>query len=607
MVTYEDVSQEEKLIELFKQNDKRGKGTISKEKLVRVMQAISIGSSRQLTENDFQAVLASKWKNDKRICYAEFVHWLAQASIANEPKNEDVPQRHLVLHFDINKTCIMSDRLAGKGEESVVNEILANTSWGLCEDDGWKLITEEPSFLRPPNPAGPNEPKLVSYAEYAESVHPGRDKRKHRTKLTTSFTKEGQPGAALAWYTRELVDKLRNPDGTFRLLIPSFFHLLVSLKKAKRSFALCFRTFGEDLADVAEELNSFCEGRHPLFPGHRMDGSDGDPDFRLNLNDPRTFGTFHRTSECDSLVLGTLEQPGEGKHRDAKDRSLRFYDSFAGIRETLSGGDACRDYLWELLRVPGTAGFRDHFQFWKHCHNTSDGGKLFYYKPSRKTNQHEVFFDDNIRYEDAHIIQPVNLLNPAKRTWVISLLQRHLCKVEPLQVIHDKEYFIKELARLEDGYERHLLLLERIRRILFDLAKVHRDLKHSWMARRSRGRLSWYDCWSGFRREDCDFSHTVDDDCEGDDEIYVDATHYRADELSKAVDTFRQQESTFRRSRTSGAIHGSSRSPHADGRSRQHVSALKYSSQLDDHISTQSRSPRQKSPRNAARFATSHQ
>jgi len=552
MVTCEDSTQEAKLIYIFGQNDKRDKGTISREKLIRVMQAISVGTSCSLTENDFQAVLASRWKNDNRIRYADFVHWLAEASSVHEPQNDEVPQRHVILHFDINKTCIMSDRLAGKNEESVVNEILANTSWGLCEDDVWKIRTEEePTFRRPPNPAGPTEPKLVSYAEYAELVHPGRDKRKLRTKLTTSFTKEDQPGARLAWYTKELVDKLRNPDGKFRLLIPSFFNLLVALKKTKRSFALCFRTFGEDLTDVAEELNSFCEGRHPLFHGHRMDGSDGDPDFRLNLRAPRTFGTFHRTSECDSLVLGTLEQPGEGKYRDAKDRSLKFYGNITGISEIVSGDDACRDYLWDLLSVPGTTGFRDHFQYWKHCHNTSAGGKLFYYKPSRTTNRHEVFFDDNIRYEDAHIVQPVNMLNPLKRTWVISLLQRHLCKVEPLQVIHDKEYFIKELARLEEGYERHLLLLERIRRILFDFAKVHKDLKHSWNVRRSRERLSWYDCWSGLRLEDCDVSHTVDDDCEGEEEIYVDATHSGMDALAKAFDSFRMQEATFNRSPSS--------------------------------------------------------
>jgi hypothetical protein len=433
----------------------------------------------------------------------EFVQWLAEptgtdASVCasiDEPRAE----RHLVLYFDINKTCIMSDRLAGKSEEAVVNEILANTSWGLQTADGWHLCTDEPIFLRPTNVDGQ---KYISYAEYIEIINPGRDKRKLRTSLTTCFTKEGHPGHRLAQMNADLVSKLRNPDGSFRLLIPSFFHLLVSLKKAKRSFALCFRTFGEDLLDVAEELNIFCEGRHPMFPGHRMDGTDGHPDYRLHLADQASWGTFHRTPECDSLVLGTTDQPGEGMYRDVKDRSISFYKTLEEDFTIISGRETCRKYLWDLHGRPGTSGFRDCFQFWKHCHNTSDGGKIFFFTPKRSTNRHEVFFDDNIRYEDAHIVQAVNVKRPDNRTWVVPLLQRHLCKVEPLQVIHDKDYFVKELQRLEEGYERHLQLLDRIQGILREFAKVHQEIKQSWSLRRRDRLASWYDCWSGLRRED---------------------------------------------------------------------------------------------------------
>jgi hypothetical protein len=30
-------------------------------------------------------------------------------------------------------------------------------------------------------------------------------------------------------------------------------------------FALQFRTFGEDVNEVAQEFNAFCEGKHPLY------------------------------------------------------------------------------------------------------------------------------------------------------------------------------------------------------------------------------------------------------------------------------------------------------------------------------------------------------
>lgn len=531
---YPATLEESNLIDLFKKSDPDGNGTISRERLARVMKDVCCDTVPQISSTEFEAVLARTWQGCNVINYVEFVHWLAQGSreLPELPLAPAKPRRHLVLFFDINKTCIMSDRLAGKSEECIINEILANTSWGLSGESGWVLRTSEPTLFRPANADGPDAPELQSYAEHCERLHPGRDHRKLRTKLTTSFTKENQPGQALASNTADLVAKLRNADGTFQLLIPSFLCLLVELKKTRRSFSLCFRTFGEDMADVAAEMNLFCEGRHPMFYGHRMDGSDGDPDYRLHLSNPDVFGTFHRTSEVDSLVLGSLEQPGEGKYRDAEDKTLTFYDSISGVHKIISGREAIRKHFWDLHGKPGTSGFRDYFGFWKQQHNTSAGGKLFFYKPSRSTNRHEMFFDDNIRYNDAHIVQPVNVLLPNKkkrgRTFCIRLMSQHLCKVEPLQVIHDRMYFVKELAKLEDGYETHLCLCERIRRILSQFAQIHKDLKNSWSIRRSEDRLQWYDCWSGFRHEDHEISCTADDDEEGaeKDEVYIDPTRY---------------------------------------------------------------------------------
>ena len=104
------------------------------------------------------------------------------------------------------------------------------------------------------------------------------------------------------------------PNGSDCKLIPSFFDLLVHLKRSGRSFTVCFRTFGEDLPSVAEDYNNFCEGKHPLYPDVRMDGSDGSPDYRFSVTDgSKTCGTFHRDDNTISLILGTLEQAGEGE------------------------------------------------------------------------------------------------------------------------------------------------------------------------------------------------------------------------------------------------------------------------------------------------------
>lgn len=74
-------------------------------------------------------------------------------------------------------------------------------------------------------------------------------------------------------------------EGKFNL-VPSFFKLLNGLKKAKREFAIVFRSFGNELPDVIWEFNKFCNGEHPCFNGNQVplmkfDGVKGVKDLRL--------------------------------------------------------------------------------------------------------------------------------------------------------------------------------------------------------------------------------------------------------------------------------------------------------------------------------------
>merc|ERR1719158_1696578 len=108
--------------------------------------------------------------------------------------------------------------------------------------------------------------------------------------------------------------------------MPSFYELLVQLKQRGQPFSVVFRTFGEDLEAVVADLNAFCEGKNPCFPDVKMDGSDGDPDYRIKLDKPSQWGTWHYDEVgCLSLIMGTIEQAGEGKYKKEKDRSLDFY------------------------------------------------------------------------------------------------------------------------------------------------------------------------------------------------------------------------------------------------------------------------------------------
>eukprot|EP00438_Fugacium_kawagutii_P017283 Skav213680 [mRNA] locus=scaffold491:352668:357763:- [translate_table: standard] len=144
---------------------------------------------------------------------------------------------------------------------------------------------------------------------------PGPDRRKERQKYKGAFTSPGSAGESMVHQHKNLCRQLIYPDGSPVQVVHAFFRLLVELKRSKRSFSLIFRSFGEDLELVAKELNDFCEGNHPLFPGFRMDGSDGEPDYRFDINHPDRFGNFHIEQEELHLVLGTIEQPGEGRFK----------------------------------------------------------------------------------------------------------------------------------------------------------------------------------------------------------------------------------------------------------------------------------------------------
>lgn len=75
-------------------------------------------------------------------------------------------------------------------------------------------------------------------------------------------------------------------DGKY-FLIPGFFRLMSSLKKAKREFAIVLRSFGTELADVIREMNAFCAGEHPCFNGRnntplmKFDGSKNNKNFKV--------------------------------------------------------------------------------------------------------------------------------------------------------------------------------------------------------------------------------------------------------------------------------------------------------------------------------------
>jgi hypothetical protein len=57
----------------------------------------------------------------------------------------------------------------------------------------------------------------------------------------------------------------------------------------------------------------------------------------------------------------------------------------------------------------------------------------------------QIFFDDNIRYTDAKIVDARSRIQPSKALNIHWLLQAHLVRAEPLEAIIEADYFIHQV------------------------------------------------------------------------------------------------------------------------------------------------------------------
>lgn len=258
--------------------------------------------------------------------------------------------QQLCVHFDINKTIILSDASSGKGFLASVQSLLSECCWGYFRSDkpkeertvhDWVPFIEFPPSATPPivgkdiSLLGFEHCLITTFGTFVED-HTTLTKQQQKlvkTNFVTQYETEEDKaiGVGKGMYMSEkghyqsLLDKLRISDeGLERLtqwtathydekdsisylnsgyyhILPSFFHTLTHfaalVRQSRYDVRIVFRSFGVDIANVAHEVNLFCEGKHPLFVcDPPLDGTDSDKlDFRLRL--PNNSGSFLRTGK----------------------------------------------------------------------------------------------------------------------------------------------------------------------------------------------------------------------------------------------------------------------------------------------------------------------
>jgi len=436
------------------------------------------------------------------------------------------PQRKLLLHFDTNKTILLADASKRFSKEILLMELCAGYSWGKLEGEGdeavWRL--SHPKFAAHQPGEG-----MMSYKQYLENIqYPDKtgeeeeaneeariafnktQKEKRRQEMQ-SFIKPSGPGIKLkadfdklnrdinlpkaaieelgvkAGNQREdgnnsmnMDDDSKNEyaynkdpfteifkDGKYNIL-PSFFKMMINLKKMKREFAIVFRSFDTELQNIIYEFNKFCEGNHPCFNGRhsfplaRFDGSKGSKNFII---DDKNTGVMYRESsniEDTSLVTGTLSRlPNKDKtletlyKEEVKNGSVKIFRESANVHLALT----------ESLKDSCGFAIQDDFVFWN-----QNGCRLDCAKPlivdSHDYNTLQIFFDDNVHDDETSIVDCRDLVNKTQ-IHPRDAINKYTVKVDTLAAINDQNYFFKvieacekvrqeEIDRIEHGVEEEI-------------------------------------------------------------------------------------------------------------------------------------------------------
>lgn len=402
----------------------------------------------------------------------------------------NMTRRRVVLHFDLNRTILMSDAAGGRSMENTVNYLLSECTWGYVNPSRpseWICVSKA-CTINPPELKS-NKNHLITYKQFVDDAHPyqsigslansdvdqiqatNRIVKKQRTALQSAFTSgKDAPGSPVHDSFIKVMQNLYFPIGKQRetaqelaatmpasclqeawsagryYLLPSFLHFLSFLTspqvhEKKLDVKLVFRTFGNDLVDVANELELLVDGHHPMgFPAL--------PErFRLKL-EPKAqcVGTFYRDgfdAAGTALAVGTLVKVPFPTtfNEESEDVPLHFYAALKNSEvKVVRGFQSIQQTIEGMLQNASTVALRDYWEWWSAHAEDHRYGKLLLIDDKQKDDI-VVFFDDHIESHDAHIVDVRDVESGVPIDFVKSR-GKFLERVEPFAAITDTNYFV---------------------------------------------------------------------------------------------------------------------------------------------------------------------
>eukprot|EP00930_Biecheleria_cincta_P055421 TRINITY_DN41740_c0_g1_i1.p1 TRINITY_DN41740_c0_g1~~TRINITY_DN41740_c0_g1_i1.p1 ORF type:complete len:1506 (-),score=256.24 TRINITY_DN41740_c0_g1_i1:248-4735(-) len=401
-------------------------------------------------------------------------------AIGSEP-DQDSLLPPLLLHFDVNKTVMLTDTVSLKSAEEGIRESISELFWGLCKDKGgnpvWTWTKTKPSCY-PPEGFGDcvfDDSQLINYVEFCKKAMKDKSSRKAATKtwglvtdqatrarmekLFKSSVKRLQLWSEVR-YTKEANDA--GLPGTTLQMFPAIFAVVAFLQRSKRKFSILFRSFGEDHKNIQKEWNAFCEMRHPIF-SHLLEGIGpldgsvpGVPDRRISCDG---LHTLYRDADGPVLILNTFTNgpPGSSswdawaKTKPKAKQDLRGGREFIKNLKTeyVDGMRNFRNWIHKHTLAERTGAIKDDWAWWHWSGERTEAGKLLTVTEGQDKIK-QIFFDDNIEYHDARIVDCRYTNNDCLPLKVAQ--EKVIVKVNPVEVLNDEDFFIKTIQRLHGDH-----------------------------------------------------------------------------------------------------------------------------------------------------------
>lgn len=342
--------------------------------------------------------------------------------------NDDLPSL-LVIHFDVNETLLVEDAAGGDSAEESLNKIIAKSAFCRIPEDQRTLPLREvkPTHWMDGTPmdggdddADNGDRDVIGWSNmYTKWNWPEYCCPYYKTsykKNAKVFTEHPHGkmfvGVKDAIRKKLLIDEEYNydninnndddlgggiderisHDGIHHFLLPAFFECLYRLLKDdevnQQKIRIVIRTFGSDLAAIADAINAFGEGKHPYFPNFRCS--------RLKLDRTLMYrGRWKKVKDSDRESISYQLTAWSDKDTDydtsvddLNGEVVAFGDeNVLDIIEGRKRDSPCSDSI--------VCGIQDDYNFWHSHKYAPSAGKPVWIRSKNKDIQH-IFFDDNI-------------------------------------------------------------------------------------------------------------------------------------------------------------------------------------------------------------------